>query len=309
MVRTRRLLFLALLASAAFAQTPSVRSPQSGLVYDPPSRSLRTIAGFLGAAYLGAACVADIDAASVAPGGRFALIAREETIRLVRGLDRAEPEEILLAGLPAPWRHVLWNGAEVWIVTSTGLSRVHALDFSPVADPPVELPSPPAALALHGGKLLLALADGIYQLTEPGALSLVFSLEQPCALAASPQRIFAASCAVRRFVAAADSHGAPEDLPVPETAETPALAGAALSADGGTLFVADASASRILVFDFAAGVWLESLPVDAPPAQMEALPGAAYVLRTPVRRGEPVLILDTAAAPPAVWFVPAGDLP
>lgn len=309
MARFRRFFFPALLATAAFAQTPSVSSPQSGLVYDPPSRSLRTMAGFLGAAYLGAARVADLDAASVAPGGRFALIAREETIYLVRSLDRVEPEEIPLAGLSAPWRHVLWNGAEAWIVTSTGLSRVQALDSDPVAEPPIELPSPPAALALQDGKLLLALAEGIYQLTDAGALSLVFSLEQPCALAAASRRIFAASCASPRLVVAADPAGAPEDLPVPESAETLTLAGAAFSAGGERLFLADASASRVLVFDFAAGVWLDSLPVEAPPARLEALAGAAYLLRTPARRGEPVLILDTAAAPPVVWFVPAGDLP
>jgi hypothetical protein len=197
----------------------------------------------------------------------------------------------------------------VWIVTSTGLSRVQALDADPVAEPPLELPSPPAALALQDGKPLLALADGVYQLTDAGALSLVFSLEQPCALAASPRRIFAASCVRPRLVAAADAGGAPEDLPIPESAETLELAGAAFSAGGERLFLADASAPRILVFDFAAGVWLDSLPVDAPPARLEALAGAAYLLRTPARRGEPVLILDTAAAPPAVWFVPAGDLP
>lgn len=309
MARFPRLLFPALLAAAAFAQTPTVRSPYSGLVYDPPSRSLRTIAGFWGAAYLGPARVADIDAASVAPDGRFALIAREETIRLVRSLDRAEPEEIPLAGLSAPWAHVLWNSAEVWIVTSAGLSRVQALDSGPVAGPPLALPSPPAALALQDGKLLLALADGVYQLTDAGALSRVFSLEQPCALAASPRRIFAASCARPRLVAAADAAGAPEDLPVPESAETLALAGAAFSAGGEMLFLAEASASRILVFDFAAGLWRDSLPVEASPERLEALAGAAYLLRAPARRGEPVLILDTAAAPPAVWFVPAGDLP
>lgn len=67
------------------------RGPESGLLYDPPTRSVRGIAGLIGAARVGEAIEKEVDWAAVAPNGKVTLFRRAGVIRV---LDAA-------AGMPA----------------------------------------------------------------------------------------------------------------------------------------------------------------------------------------------------------------
>lgn len=68
----RRLMLSLLTATLCSGQLVQFRGPDSGLVYDPPTQSLRSIAGLIGAARMGDAIVQEVEWASVAPNGRTA---------------------------------------------------------------------------------------------------------------------------------------------------------------------------------------------------------------------------------------------
>jgi len=69
----RRLMVSLLSATLCSGQLVQFRGPDSGLVYDPPTQSLRRIAGLIGAARMGDAIVQEVEWASIAPNGKTAL--------------------------------------------------------------------------------------------------------------------------------------------------------------------------------------------------------------------------------------------
>ncbi|HEV2447792.1 MAG TPA: hypothetical protein VGS58_17800, partial [Candidatus Sulfopaludibacter sp.] len=75
---TRKLpLLLCAACTVSFAQSQAtLAGPVAGFVFDQSARAIRPMIGVAGAAYLGPAVVADLDAAAIAPDGNSALVVR-----------------------------------------------------------------------------------------------------------------------------------------------------------------------------------------------------------------------------------------
>ena len=69
-------LILGLLSGPASAQSTSFNAPVAGFVYDRASQTVRPMLGVPGATYIGSPVLNDVDVASVAPGGKWALIGK-----------------------------------------------------------------------------------------------------------------------------------------------------------------------------------------------------------------------------------------
>lgn len=83
------------------------RGPESGLLYDPPTQSIRNITGLMGAAQLGDAVIEGVEWATVAPSGKVALYKKgdgllafsAQTASAVIAVAQAEaPDDVLWAG-------------------------------------------------------------------------------------------------------------------------------------------------------------------------------------------------------------------
>src|SRR5262245_13161263 len=83
-----RFLLITFLAGAALAQVPQLEGVTTGLLFDPPTRSLRTLRGILGAAYMGPEAIGDIDAAFVSLDGTVAVSKRGDRLQ-IRPLHRS----------------------------------------------------------------------------------------------------------------------------------------------------------------------------------------------------------------------------
>src|SRR5262249_52553514 len=97
-------------AGPVHAQPAIFHGPIVGFVYASSSRSVRPVLGVPGAAIMGSPVLSDVDHASIAPGGKWALVSKGGSVRFVRGLSDKEPSESAAEGLIDSVDRVVWNG-------------------------------------------------------------------------------------------------------------------------------------------------------------------------------------------------------
>ena len=169
------LLGFSTLAAHLFAQQP-VTGPGAGMIFDPPTRSVRPILGVSGAAYLGGVVLADVDFASVAPGGSAAVFAREGklwAISWVRGEERRTLLFNLTEEAQAP--SAVWASDGSAAVVAAGSNRV-LLKVSTLEAEQIAMEAGREAVAVApGGELLLLTNRAVkpYRLytLKPGEMS------------------------------------------------------------------------------------------------------------------------------------------
>lgn len=118
----RRLVMIVGTAAISFTQ-PAVRfrGPDSGLLYDPPTQSIRSINGLIGAAQLANAVVDGVEWGSVAPSGKLALFKKGGNLLAL--VVQAVPATDVVGQADAP-DEVLWaadsqSATLVWTTTKT----------------------------------------------------------------------------------------------------------------------------------------------------------------------------------------------
>lgn len=79
--------------ASAFAQG-GFEGVRSGLLYDPPTASIRFVEGVPGAAFLGLPILEGVQAASISPSGQAALARTHDVWVAVRNLDAERPEMV-----------------------------------------------------------------------------------------------------------------------------------------------------------------------------------------------------------------------
>src|SRR5713226_1167739 len=89
----------AVLAASLGAQSPSWNLPGSGYVYDSVARTVRPVVGFPGSSYAGRAALTGVAWASVAPGGRSALVVQEGRLWWVPDLSNANFPPVGIDGI------------------------------------------------------------------------------------------------------------------------------------------------------------------------------------------------------------------
>lgn len=86
----RYVILLSALGIPAVAQDSGWNLPSSGLIFDPPTKSVRKITGFPGGAQLGEPIATDLDWASIAPNGLRAIGRRGSDLVWLEFLNRSE---------------------------------------------------------------------------------------------------------------------------------------------------------------------------------------------------------------------------
>jgi len=310
---------LILPAGPAKSQSTSFHGPVSGLVYSRVSRGVRPLYGIPGALQIGPTLLDQIDSASIAPGGKWALVTKGDHSSLVRGLSDLAPAESPTEGLMNTVDRVKWNSdgsfALLYCSRTNLLQRIRVSDAGAVADAPIDL-SPwgqvtTLAIDPTGQQMAFGIAGmGLYQFGPGNPPVLVSSMVSPVAAVfdAAGRRLYAVDSDRQRIMAIDFGSSAMEFASFLQ-ADTAAVAavGLAVSGDGRYLVLADSTAQAVRVYETASRILIETIPLDFPPTRFEGLLSGTFLLNGD-NSNEWLLVLDARQAP-RLSFVPANREP
>jgi hypothetical protein len=290
-----------LLPLAAFAAEPAMSGPLAGYVLDGESRSARAVLGVPGAAYAGAAILADVDALAVSPDGLRALAAQSDGLALVTRLATGDFEAARIENSSGADK-LAWSGSGAAAVAYSSGSRTVQVLLEGKIDRLVELSGIEGVSALAvddtGDHVLIGAEAGLYLAVKGGDTRLVAALAKPVAIALRGADAFVVAAGV---VEIEDYAGKATVLTF---ASEPEAVGAQLSRDGKRLVVALANA--VAIYDIVSRSAAARIDLDFTPTMLARFgSGSAYLLHAGKAGVEPLYVVD-ASASPAVFFVPAG---
>jgi hypothetical protein len=306
---------LSLPGGPANAQSTSIHGPIAGFVFSPASRTVRPLFGVPGATHMGSAVLDEVDSASIAPGGKWALISKGGHSSFMRGLADLTPAESSPDGLIDAVDRVLWNrdGSYALLYSSSGnrLQRVRFSDSTAAADAALDLSpwGPVTALAIDpaGRQIAFGVAgSGLYAFEAGQSPALLSSMARPAAAAfdGTGRRLYAVDLDQQRIVEF-DSGSSALDFASLAQTDAPAVvpAGLTISGDGRYLLLADSAAHAVRVYETASRSLANTIPLDFMPSRFEALSTGTFLLNGD-NPSEWLLVLD-ARQIPGVSFVPA----
>jgi len=306
---------LSLPGGLAKAQSTSFHGPISGFVYSHTSRTVRPLFGIPGATYIGSPLLDQVDSASIAPGGKWAMITKGGHSAFMRGLSDLAPAESSPDGLIDAVDRVLWNrdGSYALLYSSSGnrLQRVRLSDTGATADVPLDL-SPwgqATVLAIDpaGQQIAFGVAGlGLYLFGAGQSPALLYSMASPAAAAfdGTGRRLYAVDLD-RQQITEFDSGSSALDFASLAQPDAPAVSpvGLAVSGDGRYLMLADSASQAVRVYETASRSLANTIPLDFTPSRFEALSSGTFLLNGD-NSNEWLLVLD-ARQLPSISFVPA----
>ncbi|WP_321473843.1 beta-propeller fold lactonase family protein [uncultured Paludibaculum sp.] len=318
-IATHAVLCLALAAVSAAAQGSALSGPVSGLLIDEQSRSVRPIIGMPGSAYAGTPLVSSFDFASTAPDGRNALVAKDQTLYLVRRLDGGAPVWREFAKSESLPSRVAWSdGAESVALVNEDAS---ALDlWSGLASEP-KLTGTVSLTGITERIVAIAVdkdaafafastqgeSSGTLYLLTPGAEPrMLMPLTGAGALLLTGNSLYVADRGLSTVTRVTNWSQNPNLATVASSGSGVAdPVGVALSQDGKLLYVANAESRQILAYDLKSNTLKGALDLDFVPKGLDRMGSSSlFLLRNGVAGEQPAQVLDTAAQ--KVFFVPVG---
>ena len=289
----------------------AVSGPVAGFVFDQKAQALRPMLGIPGAAYLGPAVAAQLEAVAVAPGGETALAVKQGRLYLVTGL-KSEAAAAAIDGAIESVDRIAWapggGSAAVYSSASRRGQVLRKLASAPEAGEALDLsglPGEVTALACAGDALAAGVAaesgGGVY-LAAGAAPKLLAAAGRPVSLAVAGRDLYFADRERGEVWQIRDFSGDATPLLFAAGLDTPV----GVQIAGNRLFVANAGSSTLEIFDLSARASAGSLPLDTAPAGLESF-GArtVWLLNGAGAAGDPLYILDGGPSP-SVYFVPAG---
>jgi hypothetical protein len=311
-------LLIAGMSAPVFGQTPGWAGPTSGLLFDPPTKSLRRVAGFLGAAQLSKPVLEDLVWASVAPNGQRALVKTTSgEVAWLEGLDRSEfsssPVPVTLTSLLlARWNS---NSSAIRVYSAecscfVTLTRDSAGMLSQAGEPQFFDLAAGSVQDFYWRDSLTVVATekGLFEL-DAGELSrplLPSGSDVSYLLDASGKAWGVRGTSGEIFEVVLQKSGTPE-LKLVATEPEHLTDLAAITSVPGAILAADRKTQAIYRIDLASGLTTKVCDLEAAPSRLTPLgDGRSWLLGDRSRAGEPIFILDGASTPRVV-FVPGGD--
>jgi hypothetical protein len=301
MMRTTLILVLSASFLGNAQPQPNFSMPTLGLVYDAPTRAMRSINGLPGAALLGGPAVENVTYGSVSPNGTWLVVLRETEI-VLEAVDTPETRQSfpIQGASSAAWSS---NGRLLAVSLDDHTFAAFRLDGKSWQRQP-DIPGAAAGRAsffqiANSGDIWLGSRDkGISRSNGNGTWDPVIAAIGPVSfLLGSEQGVCATSTGVFRFRLERPS----ELLPLWNAESGETIAGIAESASGILISVKSGTAGRLVRIDTESGAFLQELPLDFPPGTPRRIGGKPYFLigeRFAV--GESIYLTDTEKS----FFVP-----
>jgi hypothetical protein len=309
-----------LYAAGLPAQQSTLTGPVEAYTFDAPTRSLRPVFGFPGAATFGPALHTSLEFASVAPLQSYAIGFQNGQCLLIAGLG-STVSTLKLAGVEARPDGIAWSGngslAVLYSLSGNWLQSISGLPSAPVVGKRVEGSSLGGVLASVAadakGKLIAAgvtgEAAGVYQSSDGEAFSNLKPVARPLALSFSSATgssdsttLYVLDGSVPQAIAINLSSRGDQSIPLDGFANPIAIQAVENSQNVQQLYVAAARELRIL--DVATQQTVSDVPLSFQATGLCPFGSGSYVVAARVEATSP-LWLFTATPQPGAYFVPA----
>jgi hypothetical protein len=313
-----------IVAACLAAQQPTLTGPVEAYTFDAPTRSLRAVFGFPGAATFGPALRSGLEFASVAPLQKYAIGFQSGQCLLISGLGSAVSTRTL-SGVDALPQAIAWSGngslAILYSLSGNWLQTISGLPSAPVVGKRVYGSSLGGVLASVAadakGKQIAAgvigEAGGVYQSPDGEAFTSLKQVSKPVGLSFSTAvgssdstTLYVLDANVPEAIAInLSSHGY-QSFALAGLANPVAIQAVENSQNVQQLYVAGVSELRIL--DVATQQTVSDVALSFKATGLVEFGSTSFVVAARVQPSNP-LWLFTNTPQPGAYFVPAIQSP
>jgi len=305
------------------AQQGSLAGPVEAYTFDAPTRSLRAVIGFPGAASFGPTLRDSLDFASVAPRQNYGIGFQRGQCLLISGLGTSALSTRALSGVEAELEGIAWSGdgSHAVLYSSTGnwLQTISGLPGAPAVGPRVDgstlggvLASVAAdALGKHIAAGVTAVegdAGAVYQSSDGQTFTKLVPIAKPIALSFSSDAgtLYVLDSSVPQVTAVNLSNQGDQNISLAGLAAPVAIQAVENSQSTQLLYVAAASVLRIL--DIQSQQIVTDVPLSFQPTSLDQFGSNSFVVAARTQASKP-LWLFRGTPQPAAYFVPAIQMP
>ncbi len=306
------------MAGPAVAQLASLEGPVSGFLYLDSSHSVRPLLGVPGSLVIGPILLGDLDSAFLAPGGKWAVIAKDGRTKLVRELSERSLSEARTEGLIDAVDRVAWSrdgmSAAIYSSSSGQLQRVRLYGSDALVDSPVDLAWQgkvnTLAISPNGKQIAVgATGAGLYLVEDGQSTALLSPIARPAAAVfdETGRRLYVVDLDTQRILEFDSGSGATE-FAVLEGADGLPLkpVGMAVSAGGTYVLLVDGPTRAVRFYETTSRTLVRTIQLDFAPTRFEAVSATPSFLLNGDNIAGWLRILD-AGQSPSIYFVPASQ--
>lgn len=315
-MRSVLLVSLLPICSSWLAAQTSVTGPVEALTFDPPTRSVRAVIGFPGAASFGPALLDNLDLASVAPGQNYGIAFESGKCWLVSGLGSKNVAQTAIEKANANPQGIVWaaGGSQAILYSSSGnwFQTITGFPATPTAGAVVDV-TPFGSLTViasdaAGKQIAVAVSGdqaGVY-LDSGGQLTRVASLSKPLSLSFSTdgQTLYALDAAVPEITAITLASEGLQNFALPGISNPIAIQAAVDTANRPVLYIAGGSDHSVRILDVSTGQITTDIALPFQPTGIAPFGATSFVLAGRLQAANPLWLLSNSASP-AAYFVPA----
>jgi hypothetical protein len=312
--------FALISASRLPAQQTSLSGPVEAITFDAPTRSLRAVNGFPGAASFGPALLDSLDFASVAPRQNYGIVFENGKCLFVSGLGAKTIATAVIAGVTQHPDGIVWSGnGSVAILYSRAASwfqTIAGFPNAPMAGALVDVSSLGGTFAAvaadtPGQRIVVAVSGdngAVYQ-TSGGQFTHLASMAKPISLSFSSdgQTLYALDAATAQITAVSLGNHGVQTLALPGIANPIAIQSVEDSQNRQLLYVAGGSDQMVRILDVASQQIVQDVAINFQPTGLDPFGSGSFVLAFRSQSANP-LWLFAVTPQPGAYFVPAIQL-
>jgi hypothetical protein len=315
-------LFVFALIPAPFlsAQQTSLSGPVEAITFDAPTRSLRAVNGFPGAASFGPALLDSLDFASVAPRQNYGVVFENGKCLFVSGLGSKTSPPAVIAGVTERPDGVVWSGdgslAILYSRAAGWFQTIAGFPGTPVAGALIDVASlsgtfTAVATDTPGKQIVVAVSGdngAVYQ-SSGGQFTRLASMTKPISLSFSSdgQTLYALDAATAQVTAASLGNHGIQILALPGITNPIAIQSVVDSQNRQLLYVAGGTDRMVRILNVASQQIVADVPLTFLPTGLDPFGSGSFVLAFRSQSTNP-LWLFAVTPQPGAYFVPAIQL-
>jgi hypothetical protein len=315
------LYFGLIFAGGLAAQQGSLTGPVLAYTFDAPTRSLRAVIGFAGAASFGPALRDNLDFASIAPRQTYGLAFQGGQCLFMTGLGSAKILTQACSDVEAQPEGIVWSGdgshAVLYSRSGNWLQAISGFPGTPAAGPRVAGSSLGGSLvsiaADAHGKLIAAGVSGdagaVYESSDGRTFDKLASIANPISLSFSTDSatLYVLDSSALQVIAVTVASGGLQTIPLAGLASPIAIQAVEDSGNHEELYIAAAGAPLVRILDVATQQVVTDVALSFQPTCLDQFGSNSFVIASRSLAARPLRLF--ASMPTAeAYFVPAVQL-
>jgi hypothetical protein len=315
------LYFGLILAGGVAAQQGSLTGPLQGYTFDAPTRSLRAVIGFAGAASFGPVLRDNLDFASIAPRQTYGVAFQSGQCLFITGLGSAKILTQSLADVEAQPEGIVWSGdgsrAVLYSRSGNWLQAISGFPGAPAAGSRFNVSSLGGVLASVAadpqGKMIAAGISGdageVYLSTDGQTFNKLAPAANPISLSFSTDSttLYVLDSSAPQVIAVTVASGGYQTIPLAGLTGPMAIQAVEDSANHEQLYIAAAGAPLVRILDAASQQIVMDVPLSFQPTCLDEFGSNSFVVASRSQAARPLRLFATTPVPGA-YFVPAVQL-